>query len=136
VSPSRLWLQRGGGADSPRALRQKASKDADVPWLLVAEASFCPTFRKRLAGADPDGGTSVSACQALAAADSGCGDVMYSNGATDCYCLQSGHECELKASMRGNSVYQQVAQAQTDEADDPAPDLPGQRAWQKDQLGS
>jgi len=75
-------------------------------WAVVKQQSFCASHRKAVTGIT--GPMRVPRCQELAVQDSECGDTVYSNGETDCYCVLVGYECELKPSTRANSVFQRL----------------------------
>lgn len=75
-------------------------------WAVVKQNSYCASHRKLLPWFS--GRIRVPRCQEMAAADSDCGDTIYSNGETDCYCVLAGNECELKTSGRSNSVFRRL----------------------------
>jgi len=75
-------------------------------WAVVKQNSYCASHRKALPF--PSGRIRVPRCQELALQDSDCGDTIYSNGETDCYCVLAGNECELKTSSRANSVFRRL----------------------------
>jgi len=75
-------------------------------WAVVKQHSYCANHRKAVTGTT--GPMRVPRCQELAVQDGECGDTVYSNGETDCYCVLAGYECELKPSTRANSVFQRL----------------------------
>mmetsp|Transcript_2060 Transcript_2060/g.5352 ORF Transcript_2060/g.5352 Transcript_2060/m.5352 type:complete len:421 (-) Transcript_2060:60-1322(-) len=75
-------------------------------WAVVKQHSYCANHRKAVTGTV--GRMQVPRCQDLAMQDSECGDTVYSNGETDCYCVMAGYECELKPSTRANSVFRRL----------------------------
>lgn len=75
-------------------------------WAVVKQHSYCANHRKAVTGTN--GAMRVPRCQELAMQDAECGDTVYSNGETDCYCVLAGYECELKPSTRANSVFRRL----------------------------
>lgn len=101
---------RKGRSDAAAELmggpRMKHKVGVRRQWAVVKQHSYCANHRKAVTGTT--GPMRVPRCQELAVQDGECGDTVYSNGETDCYCVLAGYECELKPSTRANSVFQRL----------------------------